>query len=279
MHFNSPETLENLCTLGRGVAEVLVGIYLLDLISGCVHLYLDYKEVKDEKLRLHVETTIPNVTIFEETDDLFKKASPMDQYLWNFHVHHDAPYPSKDSEFELVMQIVRPLFLPLCFLIWLYQAGYMGDTTARILFGALSMGPFMQKFHFLAHARNHGVLTDKDFFGAVLCWGQDVGLILSPKEHKRHHEEFDCNFCIVNGWANPLLNRVRILLSATGLLASEPPTAVSRRVRAEEKAALLADEKVEKKLPGFGFGESTTDPGFQSQQTNKRTNKALGSAL
>ena len=270
MHFNSPETLENLCTLGRGVAEVLVGIYLADLISGCVHLYLDYKEVKDEKLRLHVETTIPNVTIFEETDDLFKKASPMDQYLWNFHVHHDAPYPSKDSEFELVMQIVRPLFLPLCFLIWLYQAGYMGDTTARILFGALSMGPFMQKFHFLAHARNHGVLTDKDFFGAVLCWGQDVGLILSPKEHKRHHEEFDCNFCIVNGWANPLLNRVRILLSAAGLVASEPPTTVSRRLRAEgEKAALLADEKEEKKLPGFGFGKSTTEKPTNEQAAKR----------
>ena len=42
---------------------------------------------------------------FEENDDLFRKATPMDQYLWNFHVHHDAPYPSKDSEFELVMQI------------------------------------------------------------------------------------------------------------------------------------------------------------------------------
>ena len=93
---------------------------------------------------------------FEENDDLFRKATPMDQYLWNFHVHHDAPYPSKDSEFELVMQIVRPLFLPLCGFIALYRFGYMSDTTARILFGALSMGPLMQKFHFLAHARNRG---------------------------------------------------------------------------------------------------------------------------
>jgi hypothetical protein len=239
MNYSSDEML----TFGRGVAEVLLGIYVADLISGIVHLYLDYQEVKDAKLRLHVETTIPNVTKFEENDDLFKTASPMDKYLWNFHVHHDAPYPSRDSEFELVMQIVRPLFLPLCGLIWLYRVGYMGDTTARIVFGALSVGPFMQKLHFLAHARNHGVLTDKDFFGAVLCWAQDIGLILSPKEHKRHHEEFDCNFCIVNGWANPLLNRVRILLSAVGLLASEPPTSVSRRVRAEEKAALLANSQ------------------------------------
>ena len=61
---------------------------------------------------------------------------------------------------------------------------------------------------------------------------------------------------IVNGWANPLLNRVRILLSLVGILASEPPTTVSRNERAamekeaelanapkSEAAALLAEEK------------------------------------
>ena len=118
------------------------------------------------------------------------------------------------------------------------------------------MGPFMQKFHFLAHARNHGVLTDKDFIGAVLCWGQDVGLILSPKEHKRHHEEFDCNFCIVNGWANPLLNRVRILLSAIGVLHKEPPTTVARRMRAEAAAA-----EAKKQPTGAGDNEKAVKGG------------------
>ena len=240
----------------QGTIEVLVGMYLLDLISGIVHLYLDYQEVKDKKLRLHVETSIPGVEKFEENDDLFKKATPMDQYLWNFHVHHDAPYPSKDSEFELVMQIVRPLFLPLCGFIALYRFGYMSDTTARILFGALSMGPLMQKFHFLAHARNHGVLTDKDTVGAILCFMQDVGLILSPKEHRRHHEEFDCNFCIVNGWANPLLNRVRILLSAIGVLHKEPPTTVARRMRAEAAAA-----EAKKQPTGAGDNEKAVKGG------------------
>ena len=180
---------------------------------------------------------------FEENDDLFRKATPMDQYLWNFHVHHDAPYPSKDSEFELGMQIARPLFLPSCGFVALYRFGYMSDTAARILFGALSMGPFMQKFHFLAHARNHGVLTDKDTVGAILCFLQDVGLILSPEEHRRHHEEFDCNFCIANGWANPLLNRVRVLLSAAGVLDKEPPTTVARRLRAEKLESELEEKQ------------------------------------
>ena len=45
----------------QAVAEVLIGIYVADLISGVVHLYLDYQEIKDQKWRLHVETSIPAV--------------------------------------------------------------------------------------------------------------------------------------------------------------------------------------------------------------------------
>jgi len=216
----------------RIIVEVCIGIYLADFISGAVHMYLDYQEVQDKELRLHAETSIPGVIKFEENDELFIKASPMDQYLWNFHVHHDAPYPSRDSEFELVMQILRPLAIPFCVFVWIYYMGWMTDTCARILFGALSMGPFMQKFHFLAHARNHGVLTNETWGGAVLCALQDYGILLSPKEHRRHHEEFDVNFCIVNGWANPLMNQLRVFFSFVGLLAKEPPTTVSRRERA-----------------------------------------------
>lgn len=186
----------------------------------------------------------------------------MDRYLWNFHVHHDAPYPAKDSEWELVMQILRPLSAPLVGCIWLYYMGYMPNNVARLLFGALSVGPFMQKLHFLAHARNHGELEGDHAFNTTIRFLQDHYIILSPVVHKRHHEEFDCNFCIVNGWANPLLNRVRIILSLVGVLASEPPTTVSRRERAtmkkeaevshlakstenpqSEADALLADEK------------------------------------
>jgi hypothetical protein len=230
--------------------EVCVGFYAADLISGVVHMYLDYQNVQDKRLRLHVENSIPAVVKFEENDDLFKNASPMDQYLWNFHVHHDAPYPSKDTEFELVMQILRPLFLPLLGLIYIYHLGYMSNRCARIVFGALSVGPFMQKLHFLAHARNHGVLQNKTVGGAILCFLQDYGIILSAKEHKRHHEEFDVNFCIVNGWANPLLNRVRVLLSWVGILASEPPTAVARRERAEEEAHEAEQKRLASKIVG-----------------------------
>jgi len=121
--------------------EVGIGLYVLDLITGLVHMHLDYQEVKNRKLRLHVERNIPDVIKFETTDALFYNATPNDQFLWNFHVHHDAPYPSVDSEWELTMQIVRPLALPYLLSVVLWHCGYMHPTFARIWFGALTAGP------------------------------------------------------------------------------------------------------------------------------------------
>lgn len=125
------------------MAEVLFGVYVLDLISGIVHMHLDYQEIKDKNLRLHVEKTIPAVIKFEETDPLFSNATPNDQFLWNFHVHHDAPYPSKDSEWELAMQIIRPLSIPYILSVIALSMGYMHPAFARVWFGALTAGPLV----------------------------------------------------------------------------------------------------------------------------------------
>lgn len=210
-------------------------------------MHLDYCEIKNRKLRLHVENNIPDVVKFEENDPLFYEASSNDQFLWNFHVHHDAPYPSKDSEWELTMQIVRPLSLPYLVSVVVFYMGYMHPTFARIWFGALTTGPLMQKTHFAAHARNHGVLTNKTWAGGAICFLQDTGILLSPASHKRHHEEFDCNFCIFNGWANPVVNWLRQVLSYMGLYPQEAPTTQARRERAEEAKAWAKEAEGAKK--------------------------------
>lgn len=36
---------------------------------------------------------------------------------------------------------------------------------------------------------------------------QDCGLLLSRDGHARHHKDFLGSYCILNGWANPLLDR------------------------------------------------------------------------
>jgi hypothetical protein len=45
---------------------------------------------------------------------------------------------------------------------------------------------------------------------ALARWLQRRRLVLEPEHHKRHHTQpFDTNYCITNGWLNPLLNKLK----------------------------------------------------------------------
>ena len=76
---------------------------------------------------------------------------------------------------------------------------------------ALIVGLPSQQTHFLAHARRRGLLKEWPILEKL----QDWRIILHPDAHQQHHEKFNCNFCILNGWANPLMNRVARLLYST----------------------------------------------------------------
>ena len=45
---------------------------------------------------------------------------------------------------------------------------------------------------------------------AFARWLQRRRLVLEPRHHKQHHTQpFDSNYCITNGWLNPLLNKLK----------------------------------------------------------------------
>ena len=101
----------------RTVVELLLALYVADFVTGLIHMLLDFQTVDDDELRLHIETSVEAVEAFEKTK-LFTEATERDKYLWNFHSHHEAVYPSSDSQLELFMQlfwyvrVVWPLFYP-----------------------------------------------------------------------------------------------------------------------------------------------------------------------
>ena len=49
--------------------------------------------------------------------------------------------------------------------------------------------------------------------------------------HKIHHEQFDCEFCILNGWANPAVNAIRKFGSRVGFYPAVAPTTTTRNER------------------------------------------------
>ena len=225
-----------LCT--RTAVELVIALYVADFVTGLIHMLLDFQTVNNDALRLHMETTVEGVKKFETTP-LFTEADEHDRYLWNFHSHHEAVFPSSDSQLELFMQlfwyvrVVWPIFFAA------YYYGYAPEATSRVWLTALIVGLPSQQTHFLAHARNRGLLKPYPFIEKL----QDWRIILHPDPHQKHHEEFNCNFCILNGWANGLMNKIARLLTHFGALDAEPPSARNRRERASEKSE---NEKKEK---------------------------------
>lgn len=64
------------------LAELVFGLYIADMVSGLVHLALDYEVGKNDELRRHAENTIADVKEFKRTNPLFLMARARDQYLW-----------------------------------------------------------------------------------------------------------------------------------------------------------------------------------------------------
>jgi ubiquitin-conjugating enzyme E2 variant len=51
-------------------------------------------------------------------------------------------------------------------------------------------------------------------------WLQRHRLVLEPQHHKRHHTEpFNVNYCITNGWLNPVLNKLKFFRRLEATLA------------------------------------------------------------
>ena len=43
----------------------------------------------------------------------------------------------------------------------------------------------------------------------IIRFLQNSRLILNHEEHHRHHQgEFDNGYCIINGWCNPILEKI-----------------------------------------------------------------------
>jgi len=94
-----------------------------------------------------------------------------------------------------------PVFVACLYLMWLMpQSGLLAFSVVCFAFVAAATVATNQ-FHKWAHQENPS---------SFARWLQRRRLVLEPQHHKRHHTEpFDVNYCITNGWLNPLLNKLQ----------------------------------------------------------------------
>jgi len=65
-----------------------------------------------------------------------------------------------------------------------------------------------------------------------------LGLVLSPKHHHAHHTLFDCNFCITNHWADPVVNGFYRFLLQHGYIDAELHPEIQKGVYIKNKSEL-----------------------------------------
>jgi len=168
------------------ITIVVPAIYLSDLISGLIHLVLDVNllninelsGITSEFLEHHVSPTDilkgPIVKSFRQSVFV-----PIPLFLTIFNV------VAKTKKKHILSQIVT------CY--------------------SLSL---IQPIHSQAHYMNHATQKQRESIrGKILAFLQDNHIILSPQEHKSHHIGlYDHNFCLINGWANPLTLKITTIL-------------------------------------------------------------------
>ncbi len=177
------------------LATFVGAIYYTDLFTGGLHIYLDHRRC-----------------------DL---GDPLDMAAYSFRYDHHA-YPNNFFKFSaifpsgaanILMSITGPFTLAFHALLWYFGGLYHTVPTDSalelkliFLFTFIAGGSICQTTHALAHEGRTG---QNKTFPRLIATLQRCHLILPPKAHAGHHQfEHDVNFCILNGWANPLLNRL-----------------------------------------------------------------------
>ena len=152
---------------------IVFNLFAADFVSGFVHIYLDHS-----KIRFDGSTT--------------------DFHRLGFQTHHLYPDfqwimdPSYQAHYETIT--LFPIVIPACLInnLTIQNLSIYIFSYCCLLF---------QAGHYWAHATTHHKYVPR--FAKLL---QNTGIIIHPKTHQKHHQTYDNNYCILNGWSNFIFN-------------------------------------------------------------------------
>jgi hypothetical protein len=111
--------------------------------------------------------------------------------------HHLFPSNYIDIDDKIIIRDIFIIGIPYFVLNFLNK----NDTTAYLNYAILYQMCASGITHKYAHERNHNRYVPKPI--EIL---QDLGLSLSSKIHKNHHEKLDCDYATYNGMSNKFIN-------------------------------------------------------------------------
>jgi hypothetical protein len=160
--------------VGRLVLALFSAYILTDFINGLVHMFMDGNDRYDSL------------------------AGPL---IANFHLHHKNPQYKKNNLLVVYfMETGSKLWLVVyLLLVLLIQGMFAVDST--VLYVMVSIGilsSIAEVSHYLCHSST----------SAIAGFFAKTGFLLSKRHHARHHMYDNSNYAFLNGFTDPLLNRI-----------------------------------------------------------------------
>ncbi|AHE52110.1 fatty acid desaturase CarF family protein [Sphingomonas sanxanigenens] len=183
---------------------LLVGWYVADLLSGAIHMYMDYRPCPPgrglDRLYFYEGSRASDayVRLFRAT---MTPLNPFERLVYDFKNHHPRPDAlGRRAMWRQIGSTVIAGTLPVSLLLnlaWL-TVGLPGWVMAGFV-ALLIGGSFAQYFHGTLHR------TDNPWIVRAM---RKAGLLMTPEAHQLHHDTLKRDFSTNCGWSNPLLNRV-----------------------------------------------------------------------
>jgi hypothetical protein len=183
---------------------LLLGWFVADAGSGLSHIWLDYHPCAPGRglADLYHFRGNRSEEAYERRYREVMAGMPVVQRILFFNKSHH-PRPNKLAR-QPMLHAIRPAMVAggLGFALALAVAAHAADLPGWLVAGlaAANAGSVLsQHIHALAH---------RAAVPAPVRWLRAAGLLLSPRRHAQHHATYDRRFCMVNGWADPLVDGV-----------------------------------------------------------------------
>ena len=183
---------------------VFAALYIADAVSGIAHFIVDYTpnvEGVGLKELYHYQGSRASADYQRRRKEALGQINGFQEIVFDFKVHHRTPAALGRRSF-LVMTVPVIVYgaLPITLgLVVLGELGWMPANLSLFLVVMVACGTISQFVHACTHKN-------------PIPWGarllQGVGLFISPKAHDVHHRHPDRQFCLLNGWANPLVDKL-----------------------------------------------------------------------
>ena len=204
-------------SLARLALAICGGIYAASLASGLVHLLLD-------NVRLEMVSV--------------KERTWMEFAAFGFQHHHavQTNWSEQDVLGQGVLTIgALGVTIGFVWFILIEQVGYMSAELGCAILTYAIVILNTQVIHAFAH---NSFRKTHPLCHAVYLQLARVGLVLDSKHHHIHHTRFDCNFCITNHWADPIVNWIFRQLLKRGCISKDVHPQVQRDVYIHKKSEL-----------------------------------------